>query len=290
MLGFARAPAAPVCDDINDEDELEVFASTCQACKQRQNTSTIRPCVACMLPTCPKCHLDKGCKSCHTEHPLTNVDKDTLDDDDVLVCQSMQHTIRNKDKIRPRLDIEHLVRYKRHLDDDEVRGLRPWRGMLFGWLALMFHMPVAYATINDMTPDVPNRNNICKLHLAVGEEFYNTTRHDIVHPLFFAEFLDIHKRWCQLHNTTITWDIQEQWSGTSRFSRIAASFEYSVGFPIDYRYVWDLSEPKHRGMVDEAQRFFKPKLIASATDCRYWSCAGNTQDPDIKAQQRQRQL
>ena len=93
----------------------------------------------------------------------------------------------------------------------------------------------------------------------------------------------------QLHGKPILWHVQEQWAGTATFSAVAFNAELSVGFPVDYRTGWDLSRPQHREFIDTSDKLFKPLLKVSAPDCRYWCCAGNTIDTDLKARMRKAQ-
>ena len=65
----------------------------------------------------------------------------------------------------------------------------------------------------------------------------------------------------------------EQWSGTARLSAHAFRRGLNVGFPIDYRYGWNLNDAAHRRLIDEVNATFKPSVIHSAPDCRLYSKA-----------------
>ena len=43
-----------------------------------------------------------------------------------------------------------------------------------------------------------------------------------------------------------------------------------VGFPVDYRYGWDLDHAPHRKTLGELRALVKPKALFSSPDCRYW--------------------
>eukprot|EP00959_Pyramimonas_sp_CCMP1952_P462559 9483442-Pyramimonas_sp.AAC.1 len=45
-------------------------------------------------------------------------------------------------------------------------------------------------------------------------------------------------------------DFQECASGSWRLSATAAAMGLSIGFPVDYRYGWDLKTPKHQKLLD----------------------------------------
>ena len=123
-------------------------------------------------------------------------------------------------------------------------------------------------------PEVPDHRgdfvDLFAMYSKVREEFYSSTSFNVVTPENFWEFANVHKRWMELHDKKITWDLQEQWSGSSRLSRRAHG-HLCVGFPVDLRYGWDLRLKRHRDMIDYADKLFETKLKVSDPDSYMWT-------------------
>ena len=69
---------------------------------------------------------------------------------------------------------------------------------------------------------------------------------------------------------SIKWDLQERCSGSGRLSSQSREAGLCVGFPVDFRYGWDLGEPSHMAMLRRADDHFKPLITFNAPDCRLW--------------------
>lgn len=61
-----------------------------------------------------------------------------------------------------------------------------------------------------------------------------------------------------------------------------------VGFPVDYRYGWDINNYDHQQMLWQAQKEFQPGYMHFAPDCAPWSVAGSSKDPMERLQERKR--
>ena len=61
-----------------------------------------------------------------------------------------------------------------------------------------------------------------------------------------------------------------------------------VGFPVDFRYGWDLCHPGHQAMLLEAYEEFRPVCVHMAPDCAPWSVASNHKDPSVRLAERLR--
>lgn len=59
-----------------------------------------------------------------------------------------------------------------------------------------------------------------------------------------------------------------------------------VGFPVDYRYGWDLNDAEHQSKVWKAIEFFKPGVIFVSPKCTFYSATSNTMDPQRKLEGR----
>ena len=93
----------------------------------------------------------------------------------------------------------------------------------------------------------------------------------------------------ELNNRTIHWTFQEQWSLSGRTSRYAVN-NFAVGFPVDYRFGWDLDYPPHRALIDKCDLAFRTLIKLSSPDCRMRSIASNTMDPEKKKFGRQKSV
>ena len=90
--------------------------------------------------------------------------------------------------------------------------------------------------------------------------------------------------------TPLKWDFVEQWSCSGRLSTQALKRLGSVGFPVDYRYGWDLKSPRHRRLLDEVHSMFSPKVTFSAPDCKLYSRARRTTDQEKQKAERESEV
>ena len=96
----------------------------------------------------------------------------------------------------------------------------------------------------------------------------------MVTPQNFRMFMKAHKRWSALRKGERPhWHFQELYSCSGRLSLTALNAGLRCGFPVDFRYGWDLRRKDHRAMIDEAHAFFTPDVEYMAPDCRLWSAA-----------------
>ena len=82
----------------------------------------------------------------------------------------------------------------------------------------------------------------------------------------------------------------ELYSCSGRLSWYAVSAELCTGFPVDFRYGWDMRNKAHRAMVDEATDFFNPDVVSSAPACRLWSAAKRKVNAAREAIERQLEM
>ena len=56
-------------------------------------------------------------------------------------------------------------------------------------------------------------------------------------------------------------NFRELYSGSGRLSLMAVLSGLMVGFPIDYRYGWDMSVSNHQAMINQARDEFMPAYL-----------------------------
>ncbi|CAK0830168.1 unnamed protein product, partial [Prorocentrum cordatum] len=100
---------------------------------------------------------------------------------------------------------------------------------------------------------------------AMPEEFYFETQLPVVTPDNLEDWMN------RMSIDRI--EVQERMSGSSRFSRRAAMQGLTVGFPVDYRYGWDMADSHHQKLLtDFRKRCFTDATLRPPT-CTPWSIA-----------------
>ena len=132
----------------------------------------------------------------------------------------------------------------------------------------------------DQLPENADHTKLKRRYRALPEEFYSKTGMKPVTPWNFRKWMQKTK------GKGLRWHAWELFSGTGRLSLILLMAGLIVGFPVDYRYGWDLSNREHQQMLLEAQREFKPGVVHIAPDCGPWSVSSSSKDPDVRMQER----
>ena len=131
--------------------------------------------------------------------------------------------------------------------------------------------------------DIPEDDyKLKKRYKAIPEEYYTTTG---LHPVTPHNFKD----WfAQAKGRGLQWHAWEICSGSGRLSLILLMAGLVVGFPVDYRYGWDINNYDHQQMLWQAQKEFQPGYMHFAPDCAPWSVAGTSKDPVERLKERKR--
>ena len=133
----------------------------------------------------------------------------------------------------------------------------------------------------DQLPEGANYQKLKKRYQAMPEEFYTKSGLRPVTPSNF-------RRWFKhAKGRGLRWHAWELFSGTGRLSLILMMAGLIVGFPVDFRYGWDLNNQEHQQMIFDAQREFKPGVVHIAPDCAPWSVSSTSKDPQVRLQERQ---
>ena len=131
--------------------------------------------------------------------------------------------------------------------------------------------------------DIPEDNvKLKRRYEAIPEEYYTNTG---LHPVTPHNFKDWFAR---ARGRGLRWHAWEICSGSGRLSLILLMAGLVVGFPVDYRYGWDINNLDHQKMLWQAQQEFQPGYMHFAPDCAPWSVAGTSKDPMERLQERKR--
>ena len=84
-------------------------------------------------------------------------------------------------------------------------------------------------------------------------------------------------------------DMQERMSGSGRLSYRAMSQGLLVGFPVDYRYGWNMANVHHHGLLQQFRRSCKISVTHWAPTCTPWSIASRHKDPKALQAEREAQ-
>ena len=99
-------------------------------------------------------------------------------------------------------------------------------------------------------------------YLEMPEEFYSKTKLPLITPQNFHAWLDTMKDGLEF---------QEIFSGSGRLSLSVLNVGLQVGFPVDYRYGWNVRRSKDRKLLDQlvyVVRLYSPR-------CSPWSSLSN---------------
>ena len=107
-----------------------------------------------------------------------------------------------------------------------------------------------------------------KQYESMSEEFYSWSQLPVIGPLQIEEWLRVVSNLGSsgsLHKPTI--HLHEIFSGSGRLSLSGLMLTLRVGFPIDFRYGWDLSLPEHRKLIDKVDTFFDTHFCFYSPRC-----------------------
>lgn len=64
-------------------------------------------------------------------------------------------------------------------------------------------------------------------------------------------------------------------SGSSRLTLTCCLAGLLVGFPVDYRYGWNIANPEHQQMLTTALHHFQPEVLVATPRCKFWSISAS---------------
>ena len=83
-------------------------------------------------------------------------------------------------------------------------------------------------------------SHVGKRYPFLKEESYSKSGLQNVTSQNFRLFMKAHRRWAALTGEKPEWDFMELYSCSGRLSFDAVTAELRCGFPVDFRYGWDL--------------------------------------------------
>ena len=142
------------------------------------------------------------------------------------------------------------------------------------------HKEIYYRYDGDTLPQGVDETKLRRRYRAIPEEFYTTTGLCPVTPSNFSQWF------AKAKGKGLRWHAWEIFSGSGRLSLILLMAGLIVGFPVDYRYGWDLCDPHHQRMLRQAQEEFQPGYLHCAPDCAPWSVSSTSKDPKTRYAER----
>ena len=127
-----------------------------------------------------------------------------------------------------------------------------------------------------------DQQKLKKDYKAMPEEFYRHSNRRVVTPDTFPAWFKEAKR----HG--VKWQIWELFSGSGRFSLLCTLAGLMAGFPVDFRYGWDIGNPAHQDMLWSAYTTFEPEVIFGSPRCKFWSIAASRRDRHQLLQDREK--
>ncbi|CAE7463363.1 unnamed protein product, partial [Symbiodinium necroappetens] len=121
-------------------------------------------------------------------------------------------------------------------------------------------------------------------HKGIPEEYYTKTGRKPITPGNLRPWLAASSK------QGLRWQFWEMCSGSGRLSLFLLTASVMTGFPVDYRYGWDLAHPEHQNLLDLCYQEFQPAHVFCAPTCTPWSNASAAKDRELRAQERQQEL
>ena len=112
-----------------------------------------------------------------------------------------------------------------------------------------------------------------KKYCAIPEEFYTQTGRRLITPQNAEKWLQ------QIRKKGFKVQFWEWCSGSGRLSLMTLLAGLCVGFPLDYRYGWDIGHGPHQKIISQIQAEILPDELFAAPTCTPWSVSSNGKDP-----------
>ena len=132
----------------------------------------------------------------------------------------------------------------------------------------------------DQLPSSVDARKLERRYKAIPEEFHTKSGLMPVTPDNFRSWFG------PLRGRGLRWHFWEIFSGSGRLSLTLLMAGLLVGFPVDFRYGWNLCDPGHQAMLMEAYSEFQPGVVHCAPDCAPWSVSSNQKDPATRMAER----
>ena len=138
--------------------------------------------------------------------------------------------------------------------------------------------------VEDQFPEhwsASEKKKAAKKYEAIPEEYYTKSGMRPITPGNFQNWFSRAK------GRGLRWHFQEICSGSGRLSLVALLSGMLVGFPVDYRYGWDINLPDHQRMLSQAREEFKPQYLHASPTCTPWSTSSNHKADHVRQAERE---
>ena len=139
----------------------------------------------------------------------------------------------------------------------------------------------------DVFPDHWSEDKKLKMqekYKAIPEEFYTKSGRKPITPKNVKPWLKA------AAGRGLRWQFWELCPGSGRLSLILMTASMMTGFPVDYRYGWDMSWPEHQQLLRQCYLEFNPAHVFAAPTCTPWTTASSSKDRETRMQERQHEL
>ena len=139
----------------------------------------------------------------------------------------------------------------------------------------------------DHFPDHWSSDRVSKMtayYRSIPEEYYSKSGRRPVTPSNFEAWMRRSK------DRGLRFQFWEWCSGSGRLSLLLLTAHLIVGFPVDFRYGWDLGHAPHQQMLQRCWETFAPSHLFAAPSCTPWSIASSGKDPSARELERRSEL
>lgn len=139
----------------------------------------------------------------------------------------------------------------------------------------VIHVWKATAYERDQVPShLPEkeRKRLKILYKYLPERYYTESKVPVVTPDNVESYISHYAK------DGLQWDLQELFSGSALFTGTGFEKGLKTGFPVDYRYGWDLALEAHQALVTKCDEIFQPKVCMFHLDLSNWTNGSRRQD------------
>ncbi|CAE7553108.1 RE1, partial [Symbiodinium sp. CCMP2456] len=119
---------------------------------------------------------------------------------------------------------------------------------------------------------------------AIPEEFYTTSGRRPITPKNVSAWVK------KAAGKSLRFQFWELCSGSGRLSLCLLMAQFMVGFPVDYRYSWDIGYAPHQALLQQVHRQFSPDHLFASPSCTPWSVASASKDKARRDEERRSEL
>ncbi|CAE7557756.1 RE2, partial [Symbiodinium sp. CCMP2456] len=119
---------------------------------------------------------------------------------------------------------------------------------------------------------------------AIPEEFYTKSGRRPITPKNVSAWVK------KAAGKSLRFQFWELCSGSGRLSLCLLMAQFMVGFPVDYRYSWDIGYAPHQALLQQVHHQFSPDHLFASPSCTPWSVASASKDKARRDEERRSEL